>query len=147
MDNTKTIKMVENALVIIVLFIVIIVLFPSIQKMAEATTKQSAETSTLGAFNMAKNYYTSINLLDPVDLPFKVVYSKKEKKGYTLYSSNIKYTPANSISLKIEGKLPDSGSVEIKSDGEVEAKDLKFGSYICNKKTISSPIVCVKNEQ
>lgn len=146
MDNTKIVKMVENALVIIVLFAIIIVLFPTIQKMAEVTKKQTAETSTLGAFNMTKDYYTSVNLLDAVDLPFKVVYDKNESSGYTLYSANNKYTPSSGINLKIDGKLPESGSVEIKSDGEVEAKDLKFGNYVCNKKTISSPIVCVKNE-
>lgn len=146
MDNTKIVKMVENALVIIVLFAIIIVLFPTIQKMAEVTKKQTAETSTLGAFNMTKDYYTSVNLLDDVDLPFKVVYNKNESSGYTLYSANNKYTPSSGINLKIDGKLPESGSVEIKSDGEVEAKDLKFGNYVCNKKTISSPIVCVKNE-
>lgn len=146
MDNTRIVKMVENALVIIVLFAIIIVLFPTIQKMAEVTKKQTAETSTLGAFNMTKDYYTSVNLLDAVDLPFKVVYNKNESSGYTLYSANNKYTPSSGINLKIDGKLPESGSVEIKSDGEVEAKDLKFGNYVCNKKTISSPIVCVKNE-
>lgn len=146
MDNTKIIKMIENALVIIVLFVVIIVLFPSIQKMADQTKKQAAETSTLGAFNMAKDYYTSINLLDSVDLPFEVVFDKNAENGYTLYSSKKVYTPISSISIKIEGKLPESGSVEIRNDGEVETKDLKFGNYTCNKKTISSPIVCVKNE-
>ena len=146
MDNTKIVKMVENALVIIVPFAIIIVLFPTIQKMAEVTKKQTAETSTLGAFNMTKDYYTSVNLLDAVDLPFKVVYDKNESSGYTLYSANNKYTPSSGINLKIDGKLPESGSVEIKSDGEVEAKDLKFGNYVCNKKTISAPIVCVKNE-
>ena len=114
--------------------------------MAEVTKKQAAETSTLGAFNMTKDYYTSVNLLDAVDLPFKVVYDKNESSGYTLYSANNKYTPSGGINLKIDGKLPESGSVEIKSDGEVEAKNLKFGNYVCNKKTISSPIVCVKNE-
>lgn len=146
MDNTRVIKMVENGLVIIVLFVTIIVLFPSIEKIAEITKKQTAESSTLGAFNMTKDYYTSINLLDAVDLPFKVVYNKNENEGYTLYSANSKYIPSSEINLKIEGKMPDSGSVEIKTDGEVEAKNLKFGNYICNKATISSPVTCIKVE-
>ena len=146
MDNAKVIKMVENGLVIIVLFIIIIVLFPSIKTMAEATKKQTAESSTQGAFNMTKDYYTNINMIEIVDLPFKIEYNKNTEKGYIIYSSGREFTPVHNINLKIEGKLPESGSVEIKTNGEVEAKNLKFGQYLCNKKTISSPITCTKEE-
>lgn len=146
MDNTKIIKMVENALVIIILFIVIIVLFPSIKKMAEITRKQAVESSVQGVFDMTKDYFTSINMYENVNLPFKIIYNKDVKDGYTIYSANKKYENMNKIDIEIEGMLPESGSVEIKSDGEIEAKDLKFGEYTCNKKTTSSPTICIKSE-
>ena len=145
-DNTKIIKMVENGLVIIVLFSIIIILFPSLEKIVDKTAKQSAESSTQGVFNMAKDYYTNINLQDIVDLPFEIEFDENTKKGYIIYSNGLEYTPPIGVNLKIEGKLPSTGSVVIKKDGEIEAKNLKFKKYICGKASIAAPVVCVKDK-
>ena len=87
MDNTKEIKMVENGLVIIVLFVIILILSTPLGKIIEKTQLQSAETSTDNIFHMVKNFYTEINLVDVVDLPFKVVFDEKQTKGYIIYSN------------------------------------------------------------
>lgn len=146
MDNIKEIKMVENGLVIIVLFIIIILLTSPLRKIIEKTQLQSAETSTDNTFHMVKNLYTEINLVDVVDLPFKIVFDKNKSKGYTIYSNEIEYTPSSTVHLKIDGKLPTSGSVEIKRDGEVETLNLIFGNYICNKTSIKAKEECIKKE-
>lgn len=146
MDNTKIIKMVENGLVIIVLFVIIIILYKPLIKTIDKVKLQSAEESTRSAFNMVKNYYTSLNLTEEVNLPFKVVFDENQAKGYIIYSNEKEYTPSGLIKLKIEGKLPTSGSVEIKEDGEVETLNLVFGKYICNKESIKSKEKCIIKE-
>ena len=146
MDNTKEIKMVENGLVIIVLFVIIIILATPLKKIIEKTQLQSAETSTDNVFHMVKNFYTEINLVDVVDLPFKIVFDKNKNKGYTIYSNEKEYIPSNKVHLKIDGKLPTSGSIEIKKDGEVETLNLIFGNYICNKKSIKAKEECIKKQ-
>ena len=143
-EYEKEIKMVENALVIIALFIIIIILYNPLIKIIDKVKLQSAEESTLAAFNMTKNYYTTLNLVDVVDLPFKIVFDENQPKGYIIYSNEREYTPSDKIKLKIDGKLPTSGSIEIKKDGEVETLNLIFGKYICNKKSIKDKEECIK---
>lgn len=146
MDNTKIIKIVENELVIIVLFIIIILLYSPVKKIIDKTKLQSAEENTRAAFNMTKDFYTTLNLVDVVDLPFKVVFDENHSRGYIIYSNGIEYVPTGAVQLKVDGKLPSSGSVEIKRDGEVETLNLVFGKFICNKKNIADDVSCVIKE-
>ena len=146
MDNTGTIKVVENGLVIIVLSLIIIILYNPLIKIIEQTQLQSAEENTRAAFNMTKDFYTTLNLVDSVDLPFKVVFDDTHLKGYIIYSNGKEYIPSGLVNLKVDGKLPTSGSVEIKRDGSVETLNLDFGIFVCNKRSISDEVSCVKKE-
>ena len=143
MDYTKIIKFVENWLVVIVLMVIIIVLATPMGKLVDKVQFSSAETNTDNVFHMVKNYYSEINLVEAVDLPFKVVFNKKYDKGYKMYSGIGEYIPNGFTSLKVDGKLPSSGSVEIMEDGEVKTINLKFGKYVCNKVSISANVECV----
>ncbi len=140
MDNTNTIKIVENGLVIIVLFIIIIILYKPLTNMIEKVKIQSAQESTRETINMTKNYYMSLNLNEYVKLPLKIVFNEK---SYKTYSNGIEYIPLKHI--KIKGKLPESGSVEIKQNGEIEISNLKFGKYICNRINNSNE-ECIKEQ-
>ena len=143
MDYTRVIKFVENWLVVIVLFVIIIVLATPFKKMIDKVQFSSAETNTDTVFHMVKNYYNELNLVDAVGLPFKMVFDDKYDKGYIMYQNNVEYNPSNSVRLKIDGQLPSSGSVEIKQDGEVETLNLKFGKYVCSKVSIASNVECL----
>lgn len=136
-DNLKEIKMVENGLVIILLFVIITILLPSVTSLVAKSLQLSAQTSTQGTIDMVKSLYTTINLTDEVNLPFKVIYNKD---GYTIYSDNKKYTPKEEIKVSISGKMPTGGSVEITTGGQVTVKDLKFGSITCNQINNNIPV-------
>ena len=131
MDNTNTIKIIENGLVTIILFVIIIILYKPLINMIERLKIQSAQENTRNIADITKNYYMSLNLIDYVKLPFKIVFKNQE---YKVYSGGLQYIPSQTKTLRIKGKLPTHGSVELKENGEVEITDLKVGNYICNKK-------------
>ncbi len=139
-DNVKGIKMVENGLVIIVLFIIIMILFPAVTKLINKSMQTSAQISTKNIIENVKTLYTTINLIDEVNLPFKVVYNEN---GYKIYSNNNEYTPGAMARATMKGKMPTSGSIEITKDGVVVVTNLKFGSYTCNQINTTMP-VCEK---
>ena len=143
MDNSKIIKMVENGLVIIVLFVVLIYLTKPIQQLIETTRLQSMKESTRGIVNETKNYFTSLTIFDSVDYPFKIVFNEKDPNGYKIYSMGEEYTPGDDTKFNVTGKMPTSGSVELISDGEAKASNLKFGKFICNKADINAEEMCV----
>ncbi len=127
-DNVKEIKMVEN----------IIILLPSVTSLASKSLQVSAQTSTINSIEMVKGLYTTINLTDEVNLPFKVVYNKE---GYKIYSDGKEYIPKESIKVTISGKNPTDGSIEITTEGKIIVKNLKFGSLKCNQSS-DSKLTC-----
>lgn len=143
MDNSKIIKMVENGLVIIVLFVVLIYLAKPIEQLIETTRLQSVKESTRGVVSETKNYFTSLTIFDTVDYPFKIVFDEKEENGYKLYSMGEEFKPVEDTKFRVTGKMPTSGSVELISDGEAKASNLKFGKFICNKADINAEELCV----
>lgn len=147
MDNSKIIKMVENGLVIIVLFVVLIYLTKPIEKLIEATRLQSVKESTRGVVSETKNYFTSLTIFDTVDYPFKIVFDEKAPNGYKLYAMGRDYTPVEDTKFRVTGKMPTSGSVELISDGEAKASNLKFGKFICNKADINAEELCVIDDE
>ena len=130
-------KISENGLIIIAISIISIILLPSLYIIFDNSFKSSAQTSTIETIEMVKDLYTSINLVDEVNLPFKVVYSNN---NYTIYSNNKKYTPSKSVKVDVNGKMPTSGSVTIKTDGTAEVNKLKFGLYKCSQKKEVKPV-------
>ena len=136
-DNFREIKITENSAVILVLFVIIIIIFPSLMKMFDNVFKMSAKTNTKNVIEITKYIYTDINLIDDVPLPFKIVY---KKNGYILYANGQKYIPVKKTKLDEEGKLPKGGSITIKTDGEVVIKNLKFGLYKCNSE--NDKVIC-----
>lgn len=147
MDNSKIIKMVENGLVIIVLFVVIIYLTKPIEKLIESSKLQSVKESTRGVVKETRNYFTSLTLFDNVDYPFKIVFDEKEPNGYKIYSMGMEVNPTEDVKFRVTGKMPTSGSVELISDSEVSASNLKFGKYICNKVDINAEELCVLDNE
>ena len=143
MDNSKIIKMVENGLVIIVLFVVLIYLAKPIEQLIEATKLQSMKESTRGIVSETKNYFATLNMFDSADYPFKIIFNENEPNGYKLYSKGKEYTPRDDTKFKVNGKMPTSGSVELKSEGEANASNLKFGKFICNKADNNAEEMCV----
>ena len=143
MDNSKIIKMVENGLVIIVLFVVLIYLTKPIEKLIESSRVQSVKESTRGVFKETRNYFTSLTLFDNIDYPFKIVFDEKAPNGYVLYVRGSEYSPVEDIKFRVTGKMPTSGSVELKGDAEASASNLKFGKFICNKADINAEEICV----
>ncbi|MBR3229907.1 MAG: hypothetical protein IKF91_03675 [Bacilli bacterium] len=143
MDNSKIIKMVENGLVIIVLFVILIYLTKPIEKLVESSRLQSVKESTRGVIKETRNYFTSLTLFDTVDYPFKIVFDEKEESGYKLYAMGGEYTPVEDVKFRVTGKMPTSGSIELISDSETVVSNLKFGKFICNKADINAQEVCV----
>ncbi len=129
-DNVKELKIVENIMIVVLLFVIIIILLPSVSVVMNKSLRSSAEISTKETAEAVKELYININLIDSVNVPFKVIY---DNEGYTIYSNGIKYTPRQSIKIESEGKMPTSGSVEIDKEGFTTVKDLKFGIYKCNQ--------------
>ena len=126
-DYVKEIKMVENGLVLILLFIVIAILTDSLIKIIDRTMKISAEI------------YTINSLTYELPLPFKIVYKNKE---YELYSNGKKISKTKNVKNEKE-KLPKSGSITFKSNGDIIVKDLEFGLYKCNLEN-NKQVICEK---
>ena len=137
-DYVKEIKMVENGLVIILLFIIIVILLPSVTTMASKSMQSAAKTNTIANIEFVKELYTTINLTDTVNLPFKVVYTDD---GYKIYSNKTRYKKTVNVKLDSKNKLPTEGSIEIKEDGYTVVKNLKFGGYKCNQEKYME-IIC-----
>ena len=73
----------------------------------------------------------------------KPLFDEKEENGYKLYSMGEEYKPVEDTKFRVTGKMPTSGSVELISDGEAKASNLKFGKFICNKADINAEELCV----
>ena len=136
-DYVKEIKMVENGLVIILLFVIIIILLPSFTTMADKSMELAAQTNAINNIEMVKELYTIINLNDEVNLPFKVVYNSN---GYKIYSKGKEYTKPYNINIEGTDKLPTEGSIEIKANGKAIVDNLKFGNYTCNQINTEKPV-------
>lgn len=138
-DYVKEIKMVENGLVLILLFIVIAILTDSLIKIIDRTMKISAETYTINNIEIAKEIYTINSLTYELPLPFKIVY---KNKGYELYSNGKKISKTKNV-INEKEKLPKSGSITFKSNGDIIVKDLEFGLYKCNLEN-NKQVICEK---
>ncbi len=141
-EHSKTIKMIEYGLVIIVLFVVLIITIPSVNTIIYNMSKESAITSTYNTVKSVKAIYTSMNLKNEVSLPFKAVF---DKENYTFYENNKKVNYKYSLNIKFEGKLPSSGTIIINIDGTTTVKDLTFGNISCNQIS-NSTLICDKND-
>lgn len=139
-EHSKTIKMIEYSLVIIVLFVVLIITIPSVNTIIYNISKESAITSTYNTVKSVKAIYTSMNLKNEVSLPFKAVF---DKENYTFYENNKKVNYKYSLNIKFEGKLPSSGTIIINIDGTTTVKDLTFGNISCNQIS-NSTLICDK---
>lgn len=139
-EHSKTIKMIEYGLVIIVLFVVLIITIPSVNTIIYNMSKESAITSTYNTVKSVKAIYTSMNLKNEVSLPFKAVF---DKENYTFYENNKKVNYKYSLNIKFEGKLPSSGTIIINIDGTTTVKDLTFGNISCNQIS-NSTLICDK---
>ena len=139
-EHSKTIKMIEYGLVIIVLFVVLIITIPSVNTIIYNISKESAITSTYNTVKSVKAIYTSMNLKNEVSLPFKAVF---DKENYTFYENNKKVNYKYSLNIKFEGKLPSSGTIIINIDGTTTVKDLTFGNISCNQIS-NSTLICDK---
>ena len=130
-EDTNRIKNIEYALVITTLFVILIILTPSLIKLIDAAMYNSAKLNTEGSIQTAKDIYTSINLTDELGLPFTIKYINGK---YSLYENGEKYTPLKSVKIEVKGKQASSGKIIINTDGQLEVKNLKFGLYVCNQK-------------
>ncbi len=139
-EHSKTTKMIEYGLVIIVLFVVLIITIPSVNTIIYNISKESAITSTYNTVKSVKAIYTSMNLKNEVSLPFKAVF---DKENYTFYENNKKVNYKYSLNIKFEGKLPSSGTIIINIDGTTTVKDLTFGNISCNQIS-NSTLICDK---
>lgn len=142
--NVREMKIFENLLVIIALFVIIMILLPIINNIIDMSLASSAESGTTGTMENVKDLYSTINLTGgEVHLPFRVNF---HKKGYTVYSDGVEYGTQKEIEITVQTQLPEDGYVQVNVDGTVSVKDLKFGEYICNSDKRNNP-VCVKQEK
>ena len=139
-ENIKDTKFVENGMVIILLFIVIIILLPLLTTLISKAFNTSAKTNTEELIEFTKNVYTTINLTEEINLPFKIVFDNGK---YTVYTKNTEYKLNEKTKKMNKAKLPSSGSILIKEDGEVVIENVKFGLYKCNQ-TKQNKVVCNK---
>lgn len=129
-EHDKSIRIIEYAMVIIVLLIVLIILVPALGKIIYNVSKNASITSTVGTIDSVKAFYTDMNIENEVALPFKVVF---DNGNYTFYEMGQKVNYKRSLNIKTKGKLPKAGSVEITIDGTITVKDLTFGNFKCNQ--------------
>lgn len=143
-QNVREMKMFENLLVVVALFVIIMILLPIINNIIDMSLASSAESGTTGAMENVKDLYSTINLTGgEVHLPFRVSF---HKKGYTVYSDGVEYGTQKNIQITVQTQLPEDGYVQLNTDGSVSVKDLKFGKYICNTDSSKNPI-CVKKTE
>jgi hypothetical protein len=128
--NDQDMKNAEYGLVIIVLFIVFIILTPSLLTIMYKSMKSGAELSTKGTIEVVKTLYIDGNLTKDIGLPFKVVFNGS---SYKTYEHGNEITIDKELKIKNKGRLPSEGTVEINTDGTVIAKDLRFGLIKCNQ--------------
>ena len=129
-EHYKTIRVIEYGMVIIVLFIVLIIVLPSVSTITYNMSKDAAVTSTKNMIDSVKATYTNMNLKNEVALPFE---TKFNENGYTFYEMGKKVNYELTINIHIDGELPKSGSILINEDGTVTVKDLTFGKIKCNQ--------------
>ena len=120
--HRATIRVVEYSAIMVFFLLILIILVPSISKIVYNMAKQSSITSTKGTIDTVKSFYTDMNLLNEVGLPFKVEFNED---GYTFYELGKKVNYERSLNIKNLGKLPTDGSVQINVDGTVTLLDLK----------------------
>ncbi len=143
-QNVREMKIFENLLVIVALFVIIMLLLPIINNIIDMSLASSAESGTTGAMENVKDLYSTINLTGgEVHLPFRV---KFEKKKYKVYSDGVEYGTEKDIQITVQTQLPEGGYVQLNTDGSVSVKDLKFGDYICNTDKAKNP-VCVNQKK
>lgn len=143
--NVREMKIFENLLVIVALFVIIMLLMPIINDIIDKTLASSAESGTTGTMENVKDLYSTINLTGgEVHLPFRI---KFEKRGYKVYSDGVEYGTQKEIQITVQTQLPEDGYVQLNIDGSVTVKDLKFGEYICNTDKAKNPICINKKKQ
>lgn len=147
MSNYKIIKMVENGLVIIVLFVIIIILASPIGKIVDSFKLASVKESTREIFRESRNFYMNLNIFEEVGLPLKIVFDENAANGYVLYSRDQVFNPVDNTVLKFNGKLPTEGFIEINENEEPSAIKLKFGKFLCSKVNTDAEVECSIDEE
>ena len=140
--HRSTIRVIEYSAILVFFLVILIILVPSVQKIVYNMAEDASITNTKATIDAVKTYYTDMNLFNEVALPFKVVFHGKE---YDFYEMGNKVNYRKSLTVKNNGKLPTSGSVEITTDGTVTVVNLKFGNFTCNQ-TNEKNLICENKE-
>lgn len=115
--NTKGFTLIELLAVIVILAIIALIATPIVLNLINTARKGAAARSAEGIRDAAKKSYYAALIEDP-----------------NAWSSDVEvsYPSTNTDKIEIDGQAPVSGTVTIKSTGEVVGKNLKFGSYYCS---------------
>lgn len=118
----------ENVIVIVLIAIIICLLFPIIQSIILNSKLSSTKTSSESVINMAELVYTKASMSQKITFPFVVNFTSD---NYTAYAGNDNNIISSDVTFK--GRLPESGTIIIYSDGEVAVNNLIYDDIVCNQ--------------
>ena len=128
--NEKGFTLIELLAVIVILAIIALISTPIVMNVINQSRKKAAEDSAYGVIEAVKTYHTEKMLNVNAEVS-DTLFVKWESATSVKAGKNSSSLAAVS-DLKISGSKPQSGSIEIKSDGTIEVKSLKINGYTCS---------------
>lgn len=131
--NKKGFTLIELLAVIVILAIIALITVPVVINIINSSKKGAAEASAYGTIDAARLFYYQESIDSNSS---EITFTYDETNGWT----------SNSKALTVTGTKPlpkaEEGSYIKVNNGNVELKDIKFGSYNCNKAATAEKVTC-----
>lgn len=120
-------KILENMVIFVLIGVVVIMLWPVLQKMFERAQIDAAENKVYTLVDNVKNLYLeeNQNAFSEVSLPFTVIF--KDGSYKTICSGS-----EVELETKLKGKLPISGTILYGADSELSVINLEYKNFVCS---------------
>ncbi len=140
-ENNKGFTLIELLAVIVILAIIALITAPIILNVIEDSRKNAAVDKAWGTIDAVRVAYANAQTsIQEVGVPYTVYFNTKPSSWTDKDSIIFTTTTGGGYGFKhvgtqevtASGENPTSGTVTIKSDGQIIANDLKFGNYYCS---------------
>lgn len=127
--------LVELLAVILIIGIIATITTPIVLNVIGSAKAKGFEDSALSLLRASKNYYSDQSISDVIKLPLEIKFSDGNQTNTYTNSQTKKTETSSERLLEYSGTNPDSGIIEINSDGEVYMAIYSKSAKVCGMKS------------
>lgn len=131
----KGFTLVELLAVILIIGIIATITTPIVLNVIGSAKAKGFEDSALSLLRASKNYYSDQTVSDIIKLPLEIKFSDGNQTNKYTNSQTKKTETSSERLLEYSGTNPDSGIIEINSEGEVSMAIYSKSAKVCGMKS------------